>query len=119
MKVTKSCRYLDSERGNAALHIFGFLVHQKKIFLIASLKEGMLQVLFCSIYYCFQFFKILVTILTVCFPSSLAYQSYCKPLLLSWKREFILNMRFCGWFCGWVFFFNSLLLSIWEGSRDV
>lgn len=30
MKVTKSCRYLDFERGNAALHIFGFLVHQKK-----------------------------------------------------------------------------------------
>lgn len=85
MNITKPFRYLNFERGNAALHIFGFLAHQEKLFLTALLKEGMLRVLFCGIYYSFQLFKVPVTILTVCFPRSLANQRYCKLLLLSWK----------------------------------
>lgn len=85
VNITKPCGFSDFERHNALLHIFGFLVNQKKFFLTALLEEGTLRVLFCSMYYCSQLIKRAVTILTVCFPSSLANQSYCKPLLLSWK----------------------------------
>jgi len=79
VNVTKPCRYLDFERGNATLHIFGFLVNQKKLFLIAFPPSAMQEVLFCSIYYCFQLFKIPVTILTGFFSSSLAIKAVVNP----------------------------------------
>lgn len=78
MNVTKPRRYVDFERGNAAL-----------FFLVTCLSENI--ILDCiteggnAISFILWLLKIPVTILTVCFPSSLANQSYCKPLLLSWK----------------------------------